>query len=285
MPIDGLVKAVNLIPSEQRPVASKATKGPGTGSPAPGSGAVGAYAILGALLFAVAAMALMVLTNNDIKKNKAELAQVEQEAEIVEKQASSLQAFADFKQLSAARMETVRGLADARFPWPETLDDISRALPDDVFISSFDGATSGSSSGSSLRGAIVAPSIELNGCTSDQAGVARLMARLRDVRGVTRVTLAKSERSETADTAAAPAPATAADGTTPATTSEPCPDGAPPAFDMIVFFERAAVSPAAAPNSSATAQGPTGAAGAQGPTGAAGATAGGTTPTSTTTTP
>lgn len=279
MPIDGLVKAVNLIPSEQRPAASKATPSAGAGSPAPASSATGAYAILGVLALAVAAMALMVLTNNDLKKNKADLAQAEQDAAVVEKQAASLQAFADFKQLSAARVETVKGLAAARFPWPDTLDDVSRALPADVFISSFDGATTTSTSGSGLRSSIQAPSIELNGCTSDQASVARLMSRLRDVRGVTRVTLAKSERSETASTAAAPAPATAVDGSTPAYTSEPCPKGAPPAFDIIVFFERAPLDPSAATNVSAS--GPTGASGAQGPTGGAGAT----TPASTTSTP
>lgn len=275
MPIDGLVKAVNLIPSEQRSVGKTVAAGAGSTPPEPKP--VGAYAILGALAFAVIAMALMVLTNNDIAKKKAELVQVEAEAATIEKQALTLQSFADFKQLSAARLETVKGLAATRFPWPRALEDVSRALPDDVFISSLDGSTSGASGGSSLRGAIQAPSIELTGCTKDQASVARLMSKLRSVRGVTRVTLAKSEATDTPATASAPAPATAADGSTAAVTTEPCPKGSPPAFDMIVFFERNVVDPAAAPNGAAT--GPTGATGAvAGPTGSTGAT----TPVSTT---
>lgn len=282
MPIDGLVKAVNLIPSEQRaaakPVAGR-TAGPAADRP------LGAYVILAVLVFAIAAMALHTLTSNSIKENEAELQRVEQEASAISAQATALQKFADFKQLADSRSETVRAIATSRFPWPETLEDISRALPADVYISAFDGTTLGESGGSSLRGAIQAPSIQLNGCTDEQATVARLMSRLRDVRGVTRVTLAKSERTDTVGSAAAPAPATAEDGPNGAVTTEPCPKGSPPAFEMIVFFERAAVSAAAAPNAGSAAGGPTGATGPTGPTGSAGASSGSaTTPASTTST-
>jgi Tfp pilus assembly protein PilN len=278
VPIDGLVKAVNLIPSEQRATPKGSVAGPAPD--APGSSAFGAYLILGALVFAIAATALYVLTTNTIKDNKAELARVEQEAETVTAQATTLQAFADFKQLSASRVATVKGLAAARFPWERTLDDVSRALPSDVFINSLDGSTTNESGGSGLRGAIQAPSIELNGCTSSQSSVAHLMSRLRDVRGVTRVSLAKSESVDTSVTAAAPAPLTPVDGNTPQMATEPCPKGAPPAFDMVIFFERAAISPNAAPNPGA----PTGVS-AVGPTGATGAPTGPTGATSTTTTP
>lgn len=274
MPIDRCVKAVNLIPSEQRAsgksgksaVATKRSGAPDAGTP------VGAYAILGFLVMCIAAAALYVTTSNSIKDKEAELAQVEQEATAVEAQAASLQSFADFQQLADAREATVTALASSRFAWPATLDDISRALPSDVFLSSLDGSTTAATGGSSLRGAIQAPSIELNGCTTDQASVARLMSNLREVRGVTRVTLAKSEALDTVSTAAAPAPATAADGEVASVTTEPCPAGSPPAFTMIAFFERAALSAAASPNAAV----PTGA--AAGPTGAAGAVSSATTP-------
>lgn len=219
----------------------------------------------------VAAAALYVTTSNSIGEKQTELATVEQEAVQVEQQATQLQAFADFQQLADSREQTVNALADARFPWSTTLDDVSRALPSDVFISSLDGTTSSAMSGSSLRGAIQAPSIELTGCTDDQSSVARLMSSLREVRGVTRVTLAKSEAVDTVASAAAPAPATAADGTVAAVTTEPCPSGSPPAFDVIVFFERAALGPNASPNLGL----PTG---TTGPTGAAGAVSSATTP-------
>ncbi len=289
VPIDGLVKAVNLIPNGPRSSGGgKPPVGPAAPS-APGDSPVGAYAILAALVFAIAASAMFVMTKNDITDKKSELTRVESQAQVVKQQAAALQSFADFKQLADARVATVRGLAASRFPWPSTLDDVSRALPADVYISSLDGTTlTEGAGGSQLRGAIQAPSIELNGCTKSQSSVARLMAQLREVRGVTRVTLAKSEKAETAAAAAAPAPATGIEGDTPPVVTQPCPKGAPPAFDMIVFFEHAPVSPNAAPNEDASAgtAGPTGQVGivTTGPTGAAGSSSSSSS-TSTTTTP
>jgi Tfp pilus assembly protein PilN len=280
------VRAVNLIPSEQR----AAVKPPAASGSAPvRDSAFGAYVILGLLVLAVAATALYVLTSNSLEDKKAELAQVEREAAAVQQQASALQSFADFQQLADTRESTIRGLAESRFAWAQTLNDVARVLPSDVYVNAFDGTTLTEASGSSLRGAIQAPSIQLNGCTSDQASVARLLSRLRDVPGVTRVSLAKSEAVDTPDTAAAPAPATSSDEAQPTTISEPCPDGAPPAFELVMFFERAPLSANATPNEGATsvsttpataAAGATTPASATGPTGPAGAAP---TPTSTTT--
>lgn len=281
MPIDGLVKAVNLIPTEQR--ATTKAVSPGAAAPAPGGDAFGAYAVLGALAFAVVALALYVLATNSIKDNKAELARVSSELRTTQAQAQALQSFADFKQLSDARVATVRGLAQSRFPWPRTLDDVSRALPTDVYVKSLDGTTSGSTGGgSSIRGALTAPAVELTGCTRNQASVARLMSALRGVRGATRVSLAKSDVQETSQTGITPSALTGT-GEPGGTISEPCPTGSPPDFDVIVFFERAPIPASAAPNAGAAAvSGPTGAAGATpaGPTGSTGAT----TPASATTT-
>lgn len=276
------MKAVNLLPGEQRatgktPIASAAT-------PAAGGSAFGAYVVLGVLALAVAASALYVLATNSIKSDKAELARVSQEATAVKAQAGSLQAFADFKTLSTARVATVKGLAASRFAWQRTLDDVSRALPSDVYVSSLDGSTTGSGGGSGLRGAISAPAIEIDGCTKSQASVARMMSHLRGVRGVTRVSLSKSEVSDATSTAALAQPPTA-NATLPgekakSTFSEPCPKGSPPSFNVVIFFERSVVTAAAAPNAALTrgaSGGPTGPAGAttsttSGPTGAAGAT-------------
>jgi Tfp pilus assembly protein PilN len=283
------VKAVNLIPTEQRGPG----KAPAASAAAPSSSdgdGFGAYAILGLLAFAVVAAALYVMATNKISENKAELASVQSEAQTVQEQAASMQSFADFKGLAESRTATVRGLAEARFDWDTALDDVSRALPDDAYISSFDGTTNSGSGGSSIRGAISAPAIELVGCTTSQTDVARLMARLRNVRGVSRVSLASSVVTATQQTPVAPAPAAPAAPTSGDTAeaaktySEPCPKGSPPFFDMVVFFERAVVGPNAAPNTGATSAtaGPTGTAGAPtGPTGTSGAT----TPASTTTTP
>ena len=79
-----------------------------------------------------------------------------------------------------------------------------------------------------MRGAIAAPALELKGCTTDQKAVAVVMARLRNVDGVTRVSLGKSLK-----------PDAAAAGTVPTTTGAPagCGEGRPPAFEMVAFFE------------------------------------------------
>jgi Tfp pilus assembly protein PilN len=288
------VKAVNLIPNEQRgPGKSTASA---AAAPSQGGDAFGAYAVLGALVMAVGAMALYTVTGNSINDKKSELAKVQAQASALTTQATSLQSFADFKTLTNTRLSTVTGIAGARFNWHQAMDDVSRALPSNVYLSALDGTTSAGGGGSSIRGAISAPAIELTGCTTDQASVARLMSSLRDVRGVTRVSLASSVKPDSAAvTSTAPAPsagqaATNAVGKTigpvAKTVSSRCPKGSVPSFDVVAFFERSVLSAAASPNSSAagvssTAVGPTGATGAPtGPTGSAGAT----TPASSTTT-
>jgi Tfp pilus assembly protein PilN len=235
------MKAVNLLPGDQR--GSQKTRA--AASPAQPSGAAfGAYIVLGVLAFAVVAMAGYVLVTNTVKDRKAELAQVTREAEATQAKAAALQSFADFKALADQRVQTVSSLASSRFDWDRSLADLSRALPSDVHLKSLSGTTGTqvSSGGGSLRGAIQAPALELSGCTTSQQGVARLMSRLRNVRGVTRVTLTKSDKDGAGAVTVAP---TAADGSTQPSL---CPKGSPPAFDLIVFFERAAVAAGATPN-------------------------------------
>jgi Tfp pilus assembly protein PilN len=242
------MKAVNLLPSEQRGSA-KTTAAAAT--PAPGGSAFGAYVVIGVLAFAVAALALYTLAGNVIKDRQSKLAQVTQESQQTQAKASALQSYADFKTLATQRVATVKGLAASRFKWERTLGDLSRAVPGDVHLTSLDGTVGtevagGGSSASGLRGAVQAPALELQGCTKSQADVATLMSRLRIVRGVTRVTLAKSDKDGAATTSTPTAPV---DGKTPA---QLCPKGAPPAFDVLVFFERAPVDPNAAPNTTGT---------------------------------
>ena len=89
------------------------------------------------------------------------------------------------------------------------------------------------------------------------------MSRMRTVQGVTRVTLAKSDKG---GAAAGPAGSTAPAAGAAGATATPCGKGSPPAFEMVIFFERSAVAQAL---SNAT-----GAAGAAGTTGAAPAASG-----------
>ena len=234
------MKAVNLLPSDQRGSQKTAAGAP---APTTSGSPFGAYAVLGALAFAVVAMAAYVLTTNTISERKAELAKVTQEAEVTQAKAAALQSFADFKALADQRVATVTSLASSRFDWERTLADLSRALPGDVHLKSLAGSTGtqvGGGGGNSMRSAVQAPALELSGCTTSQSAVARLMSRLRNVRGVTRVTLTKSEKAA-ATTAVAAAPSGGTAGSL-------CPKGQPPAFDMVVFFERSAIAAGASPN-------------------------------------
>ena len=233
MPIVPLVKAVNLLPSDQKGSAPKAKQ---ASAPAqPSGGATGAFAVLGALAFAVLATASYVMVGNTIKDREADLARIKADTQVVQQQLSALKPYADFQIIAAQRVATVTQLAQGRFDWERALRDLSRAIPSDVRLKSLKGSTSTvASGGNALRSERQAPAIELSGCADTQADVARLMSRLRIVRGVTRVALSKSEK-----------PAVIAAGQAPADASQAllCGKGRPPAFEMVVFFERAQVLP------------------------------------------
>jgi Tfp pilus assembly protein PilN len=232
------MRAVNLLTPDLR----SAPKGKGSSGPAAmdAPGGIGAFALLGALALCVAALAGYVLSNNVVKERKVQLADVSAKSDATVQKANALKPYADFQQLAQDRAGTVQALAGARFDWEQTLRDLSRAMPKEVYLSSLDGTVGGGATGaaSSLRGAVQAPAIELKGCTKNQPAVASLMSRMRNVEGVTRVTLAKSDK----DTAAAGAAAS---------TVNPCGKGAPPSFEMIIFFEKSVVGEAL---SSATGQ-------------------------------
>ena len=255
------MKAVNLLPTDQRGGAKPAA------APAPSSGSpLGAYLLLGALGLAVVMAAAYAVVGNAVKDRRAELARVQSEAQTVRAQAAALKPYADFRQLATQRVATVQQLAASRFDWEQALRDVSRALPADVHLKSFKGSVSGASAGAPApaAGATPAtPTIAIEGCTNTQSDVAKMMARLRAVRGVTRVSLTKSEKPATASSSAA------ATGT--GSTAGLCGQGAKPDFAVTMHFERSAVAAPsaatpgqpAAPASGAPAQAPDGAQPAQ----------------------
>src|SRR5215207_8222949 len=220
------MKAVNLLPPDLRgaPKVVSGTK-PARETPA----GVGAYIVLGALAIAVAALAVYVLAGNAVKEREAKLSTATAEAQNAQQRAAALKPYADFEALANQRLTTVRSLADARFDWSRALHDLSRVLPADTTLTEVSGdvnPTSGSG-GNPLRGALPAPALSLKGCVSSQTGVARVMSRLGNIDGVTRVTLANTDK----DATPVVDPAAEQDGPY-------CGKGAPPTFDVVVFFER-----------------------------------------------
>lgn len=247
------MKAVNLLPPELRgttkkPAAMAATPGPKA------SGGAGPFVVLGVLAFAVLAVAAYVLTSNSIKDREAELARVKADQAATLAKANALKPYADFQTMAVARVATVNALASSRFDWEQSLRDMSRALPGDVHLTKLTGnlgtnAAEGGAGGSSIRGALTAPAIELQGCTRTHKDVAQMMSRLRNIRGVTRVSLASSDKEAAAGTVAA---ATSPDGGRPA---QLCPKGTPPTFDVVVFFEGSAAVPATGATGTTTPEG------------------------------
>ena len=238
------MRAVNLLTPELRSAQK------GSSAPRPSaletSGGLGAFVILGALALCVAFVAGSVLSNNVVKERKASLADISLQNDATVKRANDLKPYADFQTVAQTRAATVQALASARFDWEQALRDLSRAMPSNVSLSTLTGTVGGESAagGSGLRSAISAPAIELSGCTKSQPAVATLMSRLRNVQGVTRVSLSKSEKAA-AQTATAGDPAAVG----------PCGKGTPPSFEIVVFFEKATVGTALADATGAPAAG------------------------------
>ena len=144
-------------------------------------------------------------------------------------------------------MLTVQALARSRFDWERAFTDLARVIPGDVWLTSliatvkpgvnFGGSGGGGpSSGDTgqLRGALSVPAIEVVGCTTDQAEVARVLVRLRLIQDVQRVTLVSSEKSDSAVAGGA-----AASGDTGGSGgAEDCRHGSRrwPKFSLVIFF-------------------------------------------------
>jgi Tfp pilus assembly protein PilN len=223
------MKAVNLLPPDLRGAGNPASA---VGSDDEAVGRSGALGVLGVLAFCVVALVAYVLTTNTVKDRQAQLDQVTAQAAAATQRAAQLRPYADFAAQAAQRVATVKDLAGARFDWEQALRDISRVVPADVTLTQLTGTVSseGGSGGSGTRAAIAAPAVELQGCTTSQRGVAVLLSRLRTVDGVTRVSLAKSDRPEQALATSTPGAATGSDGVG-------CGAGRPPTFDIVMFFE------------------------------------------------
>jgi Tfp pilus assembly protein PilN len=224
------MRAVNLIPADQQR---------GAGGAAGRSGG-GAYILLGALALIVVMAAAYVHTGKSADSKKAELARVTQEASAAEARAQSLQGFTKFSSLRTKRVDTVSQLAASRFDWSHALREVARVLPTNAWLSSLTGTTSpsvsvGGGGGSALRSALAVPAIEMQGCTTSQASVARMMARLRLIDGVQRVTLEDSTKVQAAGGAVA-------DSGSAGGSSSDCRGGSShfPLFKIVVFYEQQA---------------------------------------------
>jgi Tfp pilus assembly protein PilN len=207
------------------------------------TGGTGAFVVLGVLAACVAGVAGHVLVDNAIKQRQADLAEVTARQQALQAQANKLKPFADYDTMAKARVQTVRDLASSRFDWEQALRDLARAVPADITLSALNGdiAAGAGGGGSQLRGAISAPAISVQGCAPGQTQVARLMARLHDIDGVTRVSLSSSSAQIVEDSSTEEQPERER------RLAAPCGPGKPRSFDMVMWFEKAAAAVATTP--------------------------------------
>jgi Tfp pilus assembly protein PilN len=239
------VRPVNLIPPEER-----------RGENAPMRTGPLAYVVVGVLAVALVAATFAVMTSNQISDKKTEKATLEAQVADAQAQADQVKSFADFAAVQQAREETVSTLAQSRFDWERVLRELAIVIPGDVWITGLNAtvsadaasalSTSSASAGSGASDSITAPSLEIQGCAGGHEAVARFLAVVHDIDGVTRATVISSDRPN--QTSPAGAASTASAGSSSG--SQACSSrNFVSTFDLAVAFDAAQLG---APSGSST---------------------------------
>jgi Tfp pilus assembly protein PilN len=166
----------------------------------------GVYLLLAGLAALVLLATLWALAGKQVGDRDAKLTRVNAEAAAAEQRATDGAPYVAFAKLARDRVNTVTTLSATRFDWAHAMREVGRVLPADVWLTGMSGA-SGADSAPPTPGtsAAPAPTITLLGCTRSQAKVARLMARLRAIDGVRKISLKTSEKPDTKGDESCPA--------------------------------------------------------------------------------
>ena len=193
------MKAVNLIPADQR----------GGAGPAAGRSQGGAYAVP-VLLAGLGILTLFYGTaRHEISARRAQSASLATQAQQAQAKATELTPYTTFVKLQEERVQAVTALAASRFDWSYAFHELGRVLPLSASISSLSGTvgaattTTSSSSGTPAKAATVTsatppgsvPVFVISGCAISQSEVAHTLSRLRQIDGVSEVTLQSSTQA------------------------------------------------------------------------------------------
>jgi Tfp pilus assembly protein PilN len=206
------MKAVNLVPADDRRRGLSVGVGRSQGA---------AYVVLG-VLGGLAVLALLYgMARHDASSRRAQLATIAARTQRAQESVSQLTAYTSFMSLREQRMQSVETLVDSRFDWAHAFHELGRVMPHDASITSLDGTIAGASvAGSAASTAAAAtaaagtgttasstatsstppgsvPSFTLGGCAASQADVALTLQRLRLVDGVSAVNLQSSAKAST----------------------------------------------------------------------------------------
>jgi hypothetical protein len=220
------MRAVNLMPADTR-----------TGRPSRSvsSSSYGSYFVLAGLSALLVFAALWTSASKQLSSGTDKLAKANAEAQAAEKRAEASAPYQAFAELARDRRATVSSLAATRFDWANGLREVARVVPSDVWLTGITGTSgAGDAAPGPTTSAAPAPQFEMTGCTTSQAKVAQLMARLRAVNLVRAVELKTSTKPD--DTGSDDCPANKASN---------------PTFSIVISF---AVPGAAKPTLDSTGQ-------------------------------
>jgi Tfp pilus assembly protein PilN len=239
------MRAVNLIPVEAR----RGLRGGGSGS------GLASYIVLGVLAAVVVMSAAYTLTNRSLGDRRAELQSVQSQVEDAQAQVQRYSSYTGFTALRQKRAETVRSLASSRFDWSHALHEVARTIPSNAWLTALKGTVAPGVSvegGSTdpLRASLPNPALEVQGCTTSQADVAKVISSLRRVDGVERVSLSSSQKLDDGS-ASGGGSSTAAAGDSG---NADCRHGDAhyPQFSMTLFFANPTTTASGAQTASAT---------------------------------
>ena len=185
------MKAVNLIPSEQR--RAKPT----------GKSSGVAYVVVGLLSVLLAMAVAYVLTSNKVNENQTKAAEAGQEADALEAQAAQMGSFTNFAAIKEQRLVSVVSTAQTRFDWERLMREVSRIMPEGSWLKTTDASVLGTdeaaaqASSGAAQVVPVGPSATFVGCTRKQSEVATLMVRMRQMYRVSDVELNASAQEST----------------------------------------------------------------------------------------
>jgi Tfp pilus assembly protein PilN len=248
------MRAINLIPAEERRGGSAAGRSGGL-----------VYVVLGTLGLLAALAAMYGVATKANRDKQAELADVTARAAAAERAAHALAGYTDFAAVRRQRAQAVKTIAEGRVDWAHVLHEVARTVPSDAWLTSLHaksgaaatgaanptpagGTTPSAAAGSATGAAPAAPLIDLDGCTTGQSAVSKLMAELRRIDGVAKVQLTSSAKG----TAAGSAGASSSSASTSGASGGPCSKPGRATFAMTLSF-RAPAAPAAAAPATATA--------------------------------
>jgi Tfp pilus assembly protein PilN len=236
------MKAVNLIPGEQRQGAGGLT----------GRSGGGALIVLG-LIAGLAALVLMYgSAHHRISSQTGETASLNAQTSAIQARAGQLAPYTSFVAIADQRMQTVSQLVQARFDWSHALHELGRVLPAGSSLNQLHatvGAVAATPASSAAANAAAAsgtpvsstppgstPVFTLTGCATSQSEVAQALQRLRLIDGVSEVQLQSSTKSG----------AGGSSGSGGSGASGACP-GEDPTFTAQIIFTGLPAAPAGVP--------------------------------------